>query len=184
MKGVVFTEFLEMVTARFGDVVADWIIDESVLPSGGAYTSVGTYDYVELLTLVTKLSAISKIPVPDLVHAYGTHLFGRFAAGYPVFFKNGHGAFPFLLSVHSFIHVEVRKLYPDAELPAFEYPVSEANRLVMIYRSRRPFGDFAAGLLQGCVEYFKEPVEIGRENLPMSDGLTGVRFTLTRKGRG
>ena len=36
MKGIVFTEFLEMVEEKYGYEVVDQIIEESKLPSGGA----------------------------------------------------------------------------------------------------------------------------------------------------
>src|SRR5262245_35992633 len=52
MKGVVFTEFLEMVGAKFGEDMVDDVILACELPSGGAYTSVGTYDHQELFALV------------------------------------------------------------------------------------------------------------------------------------
>ena len=53
MKGLVFTEFLEMVESKFGLEVVDNIIEHSELPSGGVYTSVGTYDFNEMLSLIT-----------------------------------------------------------------------------------------------------------------------------------
>jgi len=56
MKGIVFNEFIEMVEDKFGEDMVDDIIDESDLPSGGAYTTVGTYDHGELVTMVVKLS--------------------------------------------------------------------------------------------------------------------------------
>jgi hypothetical protein len=49
MKGMVFTEFLEMVEAKFSADMVDDIISDSDLPNGGAYTSVGTYDHSELV---------------------------------------------------------------------------------------------------------------------------------------
>lgn len=42
MKGVVFTAFLEMVASQFSEDMVDDIIDAAQLPSGGAYTAVGT----------------------------------------------------------------------------------------------------------------------------------------------
>ena len=45
MKGVIFTEFLEMVESHFSPEMADRIITAARLPSGGAYTAVGTYDH-------------------------------------------------------------------------------------------------------------------------------------------
>ncbi len=58
MKGIVFTEFLEMVEAEFGLETADKIIMDSKLASNGAYTVVGTYDPSEMGQLVTNLSKI------------------------------------------------------------------------------------------------------------------------------
>ena len=52
MKGVVFTEFLEMVEDRFSPEMADRIIEGAELASGGVYTTVGTYDHGEMIQLV------------------------------------------------------------------------------------------------------------------------------------
>ncbi len=145
MKGIVFREFLEMVEESFGMNVADRIIQESELPSGGAYTSVATYDHREILTLVGKLHEQTQVPVPDLVRAFGRHLFHRFVALYPGFFVGVPSAFAFLQRIDGIIHVEVRKLYPDAELPAFDCEPLGSDRLAMIYRSQRPFVELAEG---------------------------------------
>ena len=56
MKGIVFTEFLDMVEARFTPEVADRMITAAAVPSSGAYTAVGTYDYHEIIQLVVQLS--------------------------------------------------------------------------------------------------------------------------------
>ena len=42
MKGLVFTEFLELVDEQFSFETCEQIIEMSDLPSGGIYTSVGT----------------------------------------------------------------------------------------------------------------------------------------------
>ncbi|MGH8626303.1 MAG: heme NO-binding domain-containing protein, partial [Gammaproteobacteria bacterium] len=103
MKGVVFTEFLEMVEDRFSPEVADRIIEASNLPSGGAYTAIGTYDHTEMTQLVTQLSAATGTAVPVLVHAFGQYLFGRFVALYPQFFEGVESAFPFLEKIDGYI---------------------------------------------------------------------------------
>jgi len=56
MKGIVFTEFLEMVEETFGLETVDYIIYKSELKSEGIYTSVGTYDFFEMLILISNLS--------------------------------------------------------------------------------------------------------------------------------
>lgn len=180
MKGMVFTEFLEMVEAVFSPDIADTIITKANLPSGGVYTAVGTYDHDEMVALVTHLSAETKTPVPDLLKAFGRHLFGRFAKGYAQFFEGKADAFAFLSGVEDYIHVEVRKLYPDAELPSFNYQRPNPETLVMTYRSKRPFADLAEGLIQGCFAHFGEDVDIARATLSTAPE-TVVEFSLTRR---
>jgi hypothetical protein len=119
MKGIVFTEFIEMVEQQFSPFVANRLLDESELASGGAYTSVGTYDYRELITLVNKLSEISGLTTSVLIKTYGNYLFGRFLDIYPSFFNRITSAQEFIASVDDIVHLEVLKLYPDAELPHF-----------------------------------------------------------------
>jgi len=174
MKGIVFTEFVDMVDARFSADMVDDIIDDAVLPSGGAYTAVGTYDHAELVALVSALSRRTGVAVPDLVRAFGRHLFGRFHAGYPRFFEGLTGAVPFLAGIEDVIHAEVLKLYPDAQLPRFECTVLP-DGLAMVYRSPRHFDDLALGLIEGAVAHWGGGYAIAREDVG-----EGTRFTLTR----
>lgn len=179
MKGIVFTEFLEMVEDVFSDEVAEGIIDSADLPSGGVYTSVGSYSHVEMVKLVTELSKTVNKDSEFLVNAFGKHLFGRFHALYPKFFEDVNDSFHFLSNIEDVIHVEVKKLYPEAELPSFTYERPGLDTLVMTYSSIRPFGDLAHGLIEGCIEHYGEKINIEKE--PVEDPeKTVVRFRLTK----
>jgi hypothetical protein len=181
MKGIVFTEFLEMVENKYSPEVADRIIETSNLSSGGAYTSVGTYDHAEFIQLVTRLSAETKVPVPDLVREFGRYLFTRFHLKYSNFFNHIPGAFAFLARIENYIHVEVRKLYSDAELPRFEIKQTDPQHMELTYKSSRPFADLAEGLILGCIEHFKENIQAKREDISNSPGETSVRFDLVKQ---
>ena len=173
MKGVVFTEFLEMVEDRFSPEMADRIIEGAELASGGVYTAVGTYDHGEMIQLVSCLSEETGIPAAELVRSFGTYLFGRFHTIFPKYFEDVSSAF--------YIHVEVGKLYPDAELPSFDCDTSRPGCLCLTYRSSRPFAALAEGLIRGCVAHYGEAVDIAVEDL--SDGAgTAARFLLTKRG--
>ena len=176
MKGVVFTEFLDMVGAKFSPDMADDIIEDAKPASGGAYTAVGTYDHGEMVAMVVALSRRSNIPVPQLLHAFGQHLFGRFVELYPGFFTGIASALDFLERIENVIHVEVLKLYPDAELPKFEIRREDADSMIMVYRSPRGMGDLAAGLIDGCIAHYGQPVSIDRTTT--HDG--GEVFSLRR----
>jgi Haem-NO-binding len=180
MKGVVFTEFLEMVEDRFSADMVDDIIDDAQLPHGGVYTSVGTYSHSEIVAMVVALSQRSGLAVPDLIRTFGQHLFGRFVLAYPSFFNGVNDAFQFLSGIEDIIHAEVLKLYPDAELPRFIVEHHDARKLVLLYQSPRHFEDLAEGLIHGCVAHFGEPIHIEREATPA--GAQAQRFVLTRQG--
>lgn len=180
MKGIVFCEFVEMLEQEFSADMADEIISGAALESGGAYTTVGTYDHHEMLALVTQLSEKTGTPVPDLVEAFGRYLFGRFVDLYPAFFEGVDGAFSFLDRIEEHVHVEVLKLYPDAELPTFKTSRTDDNTMVMVYQSTRPFADLAKGLIEGCIAHYGEPVDVQMEDLS-DEGRTHVRFTLMRQ---
>jgi len=180
VKGIVFTEFAEWIEHRWGVEVLDEIHQASELRSGGAYTAVGTYDHEELVQLVVQLAVRTQCTVRDLLIEFGQHLFGRFAAGYPEFFKGVPSAFSFLERVEHHIHTEVRKLYPDAQLPHVDCEAAGDDSLTVIYRSARPFADLAEGLILGCLAHFGELVELERHDLESVRG-TAVRFLLTKR---
>ena len=180
MKGVVFTEFIEMVEEKFSPEIADRIISESNLESGGAFTAVGTYDHEEMLEMVTRLSDITAIPINDLVTDFGEYLFERFTRLYPGFFEGVNSAFEFLDTIENHVHVEVRKLYPDAELPNFHVEKPDEQTLIMTYQSNRPFAPLAHGLIQGATRYFGEDIHLEMSDL--SGGKGGhARFVLTKR---
>ena len=162
MKGVVFTEFLDMVAEEHGLETLDQMIEDANVPSAAAYTAVGTYDHREIIMLSTALGTITGTDAAGLIEAFGRHLFGRFAVLYPQFFDQQTTAFEFIQSVEGTIHVEVMKLYPDAELPRLATEVLSSGRLRVTYRSQRSLADLAEGLLCACIEHFDEDIELRR----------------------
>ena len=120
MKGIIFSEFLSHVETVFGAEACETMIIRAELPGGGAYTSVGTYDHAELVQMVTTLVEMTEVPPGKLLRDFGQYLFHRLAIAYGAMVAESHSSFDLLANVESYIHVEVRKLYPDAELPGFE----------------------------------------------------------------
>lgn len=175
MKGVVFTEFVEMVEETFSPELLDEVFDCVELASGGAYTSVGTYDHNELLQLVGELSRQTNVAVPELVNSFGHYLLKRFVEGFPQFFDGVNNAFEFLESVDNHIHVEVRKLYADAELPRFKVRRVKDDELEMVYISERPFADLAQGLIEATAVHFGNEICLERIG---PDEANRIRFHL------
>jgi len=177
MKGIVFTEFLEMVESRFSMQTVEQLIEEADLPSRGIYTAVGTYGFQEMVVLVTHLSRLVEIPVPDLLKEFGRYLLKRFVVKFPHFFEGVSSTLVFLPQVESVVHLEVKKLYPDAELPSFSCVPVKPAQLEMVYRSTRNLPDLAEGLILGCADHFGESLDIQRRNI--SSGSPAVIFNIT-----
>lgn len=175
MKGIVFTEFLDFVSAHHGEDMVDDIIESSDLSSGGAYTSVGTYDHVEMVALCQALAARIKEPVEEIIKQFGIHLSDTFAKAYTAFFSRCNHFFDFLESIEAHIHKEVHKLYPDAELPTFKVKERSDSALVMDYQSPRHFGALAEGLIVGTAKQFGVKVQVRPEVLTDTIGQS-IRF--------
>ncbi len=178
MKGVVFVGFFELVEKEFGYEMVDKLIDSCNLDSDGIYTSVGTYDHSEMVQLVTKLSEFSGIGVPDLLNTYAKYFGKTHLRKYESFYQEATDTFSFLESIDGHIHVEVKKLYPEAELPKFSTNKLSDNKLELLYSSKRKMGDFAEGLILDTADYYNEKIEIQKKNIE-EDG-SQVLFTITK----
>jgi len=154
MKGVVFTEFLEFVEQSFDVDMVEDIITDANLPHGGAYTAVGSYPHSEMSLLCGALAVRSGKSVSSLIQEFGHHLSTFFHETFPEYFTQVKDFGDFLESVDQRIHVEVRKLYPDAELPEIEVLERTPEHLRLVYRSSRHLSDLAIGLIEQAATYF------------------------------
>ncbi|MHA7056319.1 heme NO-binding domain-containing protein [Aquimarina sp. M1] len=176
MKGIVFTEFLELVEDKFGLQMVDQIIQESNLPSKGIYTSIGTYQFSEMLSLISNLSNRTKINVDDLLLIYGEHFFDVLVKNYGPLLNQYDNPLELLGSIENHIHVEVRKIYPEAELPTFEILKKTDKELTMIYKSSRAMYSFGLGLMRKTFLHFNQKARIDFKKIK-EDG-TEVKFMI------
>jgi hypothetical protein len=160
MKGIIFTEFLEMVEKDYGFEVLNRLIDNSNLPSSGVYSGVGTYDYKEFTSLLLGLSEVLDLDTNRLLKKFGYHVFETFRSNYSVFFENVNHPFQLLEQVDSHVHKEVLKLYPDAQLPKFNTVRRAENKMDMLYDSTRRMEYFALGLIEASLSHFKKEFSI------------------------
>ncbi|WP_055447644.1 heme NO-binding domain-containing protein [Lacinutrix mariniflava] len=176
MKGIVFTEFLELVEDKFGLEMVDNIITSSTLESEGVYTSVGTYSFSEMLQLLGHLSENTGISIDNLLLVYAEHFFSVIEKSYPGLLATYKDPIEMISSIENHIHVEVRKIYPDAELPTFEVVEKTKNSLIMIYTSSRAMHHFGLGLMNKTFEHFNSTAKIELQKIK-EDG-TEVRFVI------
>lgn len=162
MRGIIFTEFTTFVEEQMGLDALDIAIEVTDLPSGGAYTSVGSYPYAELEALLGTLVAQNpSLEVDSALRSFGKWLAGRFRETYSAFFAPHDNALDFLASIDGHIHTEVRKLDPDAVPPKVVIEKVNTNQYRLDYASHRPLAWVAVGLTEGSLKAYGGDWQIG-----------------------
>ncbi len=158
MKGIIFNLLQETVSHEYGADTWDALLETTGLD--GAYTSLGNYPDEQLVALVGAASAALKLPADAVVRWFGGRALPILARKYPAFFQRHRSTRSFILTLNGIIHPEVRKLYPGADTPDFEFDASSPEVLVMTYRSKRKLCALAEGLIEGAAHEFHETVHI------------------------
>ena len=114
MKGIVFTEFLDLIENKFGLEMVDKIISQSKLESKGSYTSIGTYSFSEMLQLLHNLELQTGISKDNLLLIYGEYFFNVIKTNYTDLLSSFKDPIEMLASIENHIHVEVKKIYNDS----------------------------------------------------------------------
>lgn len=160
MKGVVFREFMSYAEGRLGEEALDGILEAPGLSTGGAYTAVGTYPASDMGILVGEAAARAGCPASRIVGEFGEHCGAAFLRQFPHHHAAAATLFDFLESVDRKIHIEVRTLYPDAELPSFRTLRRTEGCLTLEYRSSRRLHLLAVGIIRSLSRHYGEPVEV------------------------
>ena len=180
MKGIIFRSFLAFTRQEFGEVFVEDMF--SLVPSGteGAYSNVGTYPSSELLQMMGHVLEHYEGDAAELQSAFGEFTFARLASRYPDLVNQYEDAFQCVYDVDRTIHQNVRKLYPEAELPNMNARLqNNGQQLLLDYQSPRAFMHMAHGLLKGCLQHYGDSARLSMDDLSGGAG-THARFTLTR----
>jgi predicted hydrocarbon binding protein len=157
MKGVVFNLLEQLIVRDHGEDTWDALLETTELD--GAYTSLGSYPDQDLERLVNAAAETLDLPADEVVRWFGRNAVPLFAARYPQLFEPHSSTRSFVLTLNEIIHPEVRKLYPGADVPVFDF-ASSNDVLVMGYRSSRKMCAFAEGLLHGAADHYGESLTI------------------------
>ena len=99
----------------------------------------------------------------DILDGFGTHCFNRWVNYAPHHFTQQRGLFDILEGIVDFHETEVRKLYPDAELPSFLSGSRSDRQLVMGYYSCTPLSALAVEVIKGAAAVLRGPRRISEQ---------------------
>lgn len=180
MKGIIFTEFMDLVEEKFGLETLDNVLLET--GDSGVYTAVGSYDHRNLVKLIVQLSKTTGIPPEELQRVFGQSVFSNLYNSLPSnsSLQSCKSSFQFIRLVEDYIHVEVKKLYSEANPPKFDFISETEGEMVFDYHSARCMSHVCFGLLEGCAEFYGEQLAINMSNV--SDDGGQVRFKVNVVG--
>ena len=158
MKGVVFNVLEDMVVEQYDMSVWNSILEQQAL--AGIYTAGASYPDEELFALVGCIAEKTGIDIPDLIGAFGERLFAGLVQRNPIFIETESTLKGFLKSVHDVIHMEVKKLYENPNLPEFTYEEMGDGALLMRYQSPRKLCILAEGLIRGAAHHYQTAISI------------------------
>ncbi len=145
-----------LIVANHGESAWDDILETT--NTVGAYTSLGNYPDAEIARLLEAAMAMRGEA------SGGFRWFGRasmplLAQRYPVFFTPHTTTTQFLLTLNDIIHTEVRKIYPGADVPVFDFELVPRG-VALGYHSERRMCQLGCGLIEGAADHFHERVTI------------------------
>ena len=159
MKGIVFNLLEGFISDNWGEDAYEEVLGMCPVHSRGPFVGPSTYPDSALMTMVAMACQKLGVTVPVAVHLFGKYCFPRLAGKFPLFLEGHTHPVSFLKIIDNVIHVEVKKLFKDAEPPRIIISDAGPGVVHLHYESKRKLCALATGLLEGCADYFHTPVQ-------------------------
>lgn len=158
MKGVVFNLLEDVVRREFGD--SEWQHVRHDAEVDSAFTSLDSYPDAVLRRLVAAVGKRCHKTPGEALQWFGRHSMPMLRSMYPAFFESQPSTRSFILTLNDIIHPEVRRLFPGADVPVFDFDTSSPDALTLGYQSPRKLCALAHGFIEGAADHYGETVDI------------------------
>ena len=166
MKGLLLRLFELVVVDEHGEEAWQRIFELAGV--SGGYQAAADYPDEDFRRLVKAASSRLGKPPREVLRGFGRAAFPHLAKGYRRFVAPHEHTRGFLLTLNEIIHPEVKRAYPGAETPLFDYDASDPQVLRMDYASKRELCALAEGLIEAAAAHY-------RENLTMTQPVCMLR---------
>ena len=181
MKGVIFNVLEEFIVENWGEAVYEEILGACPVRMHAGHVGPGTYADVDMVTIVTKTCERLKVAPEDALKAFGRFLFPRLLKRYPSVADGIEDPYELLRRIDDAIHVEVRKLVPQAVTPRILCDTAaDGSGAVVTYQSSRKLCAAFTGLLQGVGDRYGCETEYQQFRC-MNDGADCCAFNVRFK---
>lgn len=170
MKGIVFNVLESYIDEKFGAGVFDKLVEESLPDNIDPFVGPGTYPDEQLFAIVGKALEVKKLELEPVLRDFGKFMFSALAKKYPVFVEPHDNPKDFIKTIDNIIHVEVKKLFPEAVTPKFSFFNDSDKKLSLKYESARKLFALAEGLIDGAGEHYQQPIKVIRKEENLETG--------------
>lgn len=180
MLGIIFIELKKFVLAAAGPAGWNAIVKEAgVAPR--AYETDKTYPDSELVALAVAGSKVTKIPLRDLLRAYGEFIAPDLISLFRAHVHPSWKTLDLIEHTEPTIHRLVRAGDPNASPPRILTQRIGPKELQLIYESKRNLCDVAKGIAVGAAKHYGEALLV-QEQQCMHEGATRCQIRLTVEG--
>jgi heme-NO-binding protein len=158
VKGIVFNLLEQLVRKEFGD--SEWNHVRQDADVDGAFASLDTYPDAALRKLIAAVGKRAQKTPGEALQWFGRHSMPLLALQFPQLFAGQDSTRSFVLTLNDIIHPEVRRLYPGADVPVFDFDTSSPDALTLGYHSPRKLCALAHGFIEGAADHYGESVEV------------------------
>ena len=158
MKGIVLNVLEELVRREFGDPEWNRVLQDADVD--GAFTSLDTYPDAVLRKLVAAVGKRAHKTPGEALQWFGRHAMPLLASQFAHLFAAQTSTRSFILTLNDIIHPEVRRLYPGADVPVFDFDTSTPDALTLGYHSPRKLCALAHGFIEGAADHYGETVDV------------------------
>lgn len=177
MKGIIFKHFEAFITDLFGAETFESILEQTTLRTPLPFVGPATYPDEDLVALTGTAVRLSGLAPEDALFAFGRSLYPRLAASVPWLIERHRNTKSLLLELDREIHVEVRKIMPEAITPRILCRDLGDGALEVTYRSPRKLCALFRGLLDAAGASYGERVAL-EERECVHHGAEACRFEL------
>ena len=158
MKGVIFNLLEDVVVTTHGSTA--WENLSTRRASTASTPPLGSYDDDEMTALVGAAGRALSLSDDEVLRWFGHRAIPKMVERWPDYFTAHQRSVPFLRSLNSVIHPEVRKLYAGAYCPHFDFTSPPDGSLLIGYRSPRQLCGLAHGFILGVGDHYGEALTV------------------------
>ncbi len=175
MKGTIVATWIKTCKKLYGQEPVELAMEKIGWKATRIFSPIENVEDQQVASLISHLSEQLGKSTSNLWHDIGKDNILAFHSAFPSFFKH-HNMYSFLKSLFD-IHVVMTKKFAGAKPPLVSMEAISETEAVFTYQSPRGMFDYFYGLLDGCMEFFKEKVIVNE--VERRQGYLSVRLAFS-----